>query len=79
MKDGKITLEDVANLARVSRTSVSSVLNNAAPVRMSAATRQKILDAAQKLNYRRNIVDHFFIFQKNSLNLKTANFSNPSR
>ena len=55
MKDGKITLEDVANLARVSRTSVSSVLNNAAPVRMSAATRQKILDAAQKLNYRRNI------------------------
>ena len=25
------------------------------------------------------MVDHFFIFQKNSLNLKTANFSNPSR
>ena len=25
------------------------------------------------------IVDHFFIFQKNSLHLKTANFSNPSR
>ena len=35
----------------------------------------------QKTDRRRikKMVDHFFIFQKNSLNLKTANFSNPSR
>ena len=46
---------DVAKLAGVSRTTVSLVLNNIVGVSISAATRQRVLDAAKKLNYSPNI------------------------
>lgn len=46
---------DVAQLAGVSRTTVSFVLNNVLSVSISDVTRQRVLDAAQKLNYSPNV------------------------
>jgi len=43
--------QDVANMAGVSRTTVSFVLNNVNGVSISEATRQRVLEAAKKLNY----------------------------
>lgn len=50
----KTTSSDVARLAGVSRTSVSFAFND--PERISESTRQRILDAAAKLNYAPNPV-----------------------
>lgn len=44
------TIRDVANLAKVSTATVSHVINNARPV--LPATRQRVLDAIERLNYR---------------------------
>lgn len=49
------TSRDVAKLAHVSRTTVSFILNNVPGVSISAATRQRVLDAAKKLNYSPNV------------------------
>ncbi len=46
------TAEDVACLAGVSRTTVSLVLNGAPDARISVETRQRVLEAAARLNYR---------------------------
>ena len=46
----RTTSRDVAKLAQVSRTTVSFILNNVPGVSISAATRQRVLDAAEKLN-----------------------------
>lgn len=51
----RTTSKDVANLARVSRTTVSFILNNVPGVSISAATRQRVLDAAKQLSYSPNI------------------------
>ena len=51
----RATSEDVAKLARVSRTTVSFILNNVSGVSISDATRKRVLDAAKKLNYSPNI------------------------
>ena len=57
------------------------ILSDAAngPIQSQNQPRNEKTD--QKTGRRRifKMVEHFFIFQKNSLNLKTANFSNPSR
>lgn len=45
---------DVAQLAGVSRTTVSFVLNNVPDVTISDATRKRVLEAAQSLNYHPN-------------------------
>jgi len=42
---------NVADMAGVSRTTVSFVLNNVNGVSISESTRQRVLDAAKKLNY----------------------------
>lgn len=42
---------DVAHLAGVSRTTVSFVLNNVPGMRISADTRQRVLEAARQLDY----------------------------
>lgn len=42
---------DVAELAGVSRTTVSFVLNNVPGVKITEETRQRVLDAARELNY----------------------------
>jgi DNA-binding LacI/PurR family transcriptional regulator len=51
----RTTSRDVAKLARVSRTTVSFILNNVPGVSISAATRKRVLDAAKKLNYSPNV------------------------
>jgi LacI family transcriptional regulator, galactose operon repressor len=47
----RATAREVAELAGVSRTTVSFVLNNIAGMRISEETRQRVLDAAHQLNY----------------------------
>ncbi len=50
-----ITMADIARKAGVSRSTASFVLNDRqAELRISAETRQRVLDAAQELGYRRN-------------------------
>jgi LacI family transcriptional regulator, galactose operon repressor len=51
----RTTSRDVAKLAHVSRTTVSFILNNVPGVSISAATRKRVLDAAQQLNYSPNV------------------------
>ncbi len=48
------TSQDVANLAGVSRTTVSFVLNRLEGVSISESTRERVLEAAKKLNYHPN-------------------------
>ncbi len=47
----RVTAKDVAQLAGVSRTTVSLVLNNAPNVHISPETRRRVLEAARQLNY----------------------------
>lgn len=47
----RVTSQDVAELAGVSRTTVSFVLNEVEGMRISPETRQRVLKAARKLNY----------------------------
>jgi len=49
------TAIDVAQLAGISRTTVSFVLNDVPGMRISPETRQRVLDAARELNYQPNI------------------------
>lgn len=52
-----VTLADIASQAGVSTVAVSVVLNNAqSKVRVSAATRERIMETAQRLQYRPNAV-----------------------
>ena len=46
-----MTSQDVAELAGVSRTTVSFVLNDVSGVKISEETRQRVLEAAHQLNY----------------------------
>lgn len=47
----KVSAQDVADKAGVSRTTVSFVLNNTPGKTISEETRQKVLRAAAELNY----------------------------
>jgi LacI family transcriptional regulator len=47
----RVTSQDVAKEAGVSRTTVSLVLNNVKGIKISPATRQKVMDAAERLSY----------------------------
>ena len=51
MKPKRVTSKDVAELAGVSRTTVSFVLNNVPGVQISAETRQRVFKAAKELDY----------------------------
>lgn len=51
MKAKRVTSQDVANLAGVSRTTVSLVLNDVEGIHISPETRQKVRDAAENLGY----------------------------
>ncbi|MFH2040792.1 MAG: LacI family DNA-binding transcriptional regulator [Chloroflexota bacterium] len=51
----RTTSRDVAQIAGVSRTTVSLVLNNVKGIRISEAARQRVLDAARELNYHPDI------------------------
>lgn len=59
-------MTDVAQRAGVSKTTVSFVLNDKQSAQtISGATRQRVLDAAQSLGYRRNALAHAAITGKN--------------
>jgi LacI family transcriptional regulator len=47
----RVTSQDVARAAGVSRTTVSLVLNNVAGIKISPSTRQKVVEAASSLGY----------------------------
>ncbi len=49
--DRRSTAQDVADMAGVSRTTVSFVLNSVPGMRISDETRQRVFDAAGRLNY----------------------------
>lgn len=51
MSDKRVTSQDVANLAGVSRTTVSLVLNNVEGIKISPETQKKVRDTAEKLGY----------------------------
>lgn len=51
MSKKRITSQDVANLAGVSRTTVSFVLNDVKGLNISTETRQRVREAAEKLSY----------------------------
>lgn len=51
MTNHRVTSQDVAEKAGVSRTTVSLVLNNVPGVKISPQTRRRVLDAARELNY----------------------------
>ena len=51
MNAKRITSQDVAEKAGVSRTTVSFVLNDVKGVQISPATRQRVLETARELNY----------------------------
>lgn len=51
MAKKQVTSQDVADLAGVSRTTVSFVLNNVPGMKISEETRQRVLGAARQLNY----------------------------
>jgi LacI family transcriptional regulator len=50
----RVTSLDVAKLAGVSRTTVSFVLNNVSGMRISQETRQRVISAAEQLDYHPN-------------------------
>jgi LacI family transcriptional regulator len=52
----QITSKDVARLAGVSRSTVSLVLNKVSTVKIAAQTREKVLKAAEELNYQPNML-----------------------
>ncbi len=47
----RVTAKEVAELAGISRTTVSFVLNNVPGMRISEETRQRVQEAARRLNY----------------------------
>lgn len=51
MKNKRVTSQDVADSAGVSRTTVSLVLNGVEGIHISPETRQKVRDAAEQLGY----------------------------
>lgn len=51
MKRKRVTSQDVADLANVSRTTVSLVLNDVEGINISLETRKKVREAAEKLGY----------------------------
>jgi DNA-binding LacI/PurR family transcriptional regulator len=51
MGNKRVTSQDVADRAGVSRTTVSFVLNNVKGMNISSETRQKVLEAAESLSY----------------------------
>ncbi len=62
----RITMADIAKEAGVSRATASYVLNDrATAVRISAKTRQRVLDAARNLGYRRNELARAMVTGKN--------------
>ncbi|KGQ69800.1 sucrose operon repressor [Chelonobacter oris] len=78
LKHKRCTLNDIAELSGVSKTTVSMVLNGRADeFRIKAETRQKILSIAQQHHYRANIYAKALQAQRtNTIGLVIPDFSN---
>ena len=48
---GRITMQDIADRANISRRSVSGILNNNPTIKVSEKTRERVLKIAKQLNY----------------------------
>ncbi|GMA63280.1 LacI family transcriptional regulator [Alicyclobacillus fastidiosus] len=71
-----VTIRDIAKAAGVSNSTVSKALKNSPLVK--ASTKQKILDIANRLHYRRNIHASQLVSGKSGLiGLVLSNFGNP--
>lgn len=51
-----VTMRDIAEAAKVDRSTVSAVLNGSKRIRVSKEKRELILDLAEKMNYRPNLI-----------------------
>ena len=54
MKHARVTTADIARVVGVSRSTVGFVLNDTPGQTISAGTRQRVLEAAERMGYRRN-------------------------
>jgi len=72
-----MTLKKVAELAGVSRTTVSLVVNNAEGSRVGSETRQRVLEAVRKLDYKPNLVTQRLSLRKNNAIGLLIPFSSP--
>lgn len=61
----RATIQDVANLAKVSKVTVSYVLNGQdAKARISTETKDRVLSAARELGYRRNAIARMLVTRR---------------
>jgi LacI family transcriptional regulator len=75
MKEKKLTMRDIARMARVSHMTVSRVLNNSPGVRQE--TRDRILDLVAKFKYRPDARARNFVSKKSNLiGLAVSDISN---
>jgi len=63
----RVTSQDVAELAGVSRTTVSFVLNNVPGVRIAEETRRRVLEAARELGYFPHAAARSLVTQRSNL------------
>lgn len=72
----RVTIEDVARAAGVSRQTVSRAINNKADI--SSATRERVLDAVKELGYRPNRLAQGMVTQRTrTIGLMLADIANP--
>jgi LacI family transcriptional regulator len=74
--DKKITIKDIARMAKVSHTTVSRALNNKS--RIKNETKEKILDIARALKYRPNFIARSLVMRRTkTLGLVITTIANP--
>ena len=72
----KITIKDIARIAKVSHTTVSRALNNQSRIRND--TKERILSIAKELNYRPNFVSRSLVMRRSkTLGLVITTIANP--
>lgn len=72
----RVTIKDIARETKLSPTTVSIVLNNK-PHRLSAETRQRVLDTAKRMNYRPNSLAASLKTRKTkTIGMVISNFTN---
>lgn len=66
----KITMQEVAERCGVSKALVSRILNEDPTLRVTPATRKKVVEMAEQLNYRRNINAQALSMSRRQANVK---------
>ena len=78
MESSRVTLKDIAREANVSPASVSLVLRDKETVRVSEATRKRVIEIAERLNYRPNLLARTLVGKGSStLGLVITTLLNP--